>query len=101
MKFTFCLAIALQLLLVISYQKAYSLPILGLDKDHDHTMKHTRRDATQEPASEQSIHGYVNEIYKKLNGPSPLPLDYQMTEANTIRFYENRAEGKLRSTIAI
>ena len=30
----------------------------------------------------------------KLNGPTPLPFYYQMTEANTMRSYENRAEGK-------
>jgi len=98
MELTLYLAVVL---LVISYQKVHGLPILSLAEEH-HTVKDVRRHAIRNsPANtayvnlDQSIHGYVNEIYMKLTGPTQLPLDYQMTESNTMRSYENRAEGKL------
>ena len=104
MKLSVYLVVVPQLLLAFSCPKAYSLPISDLDKEH-HIVKDVRRDANQDPSAnsgsvnlDQSIHGYVNEIYMKLSGPTPLPLDYQMTEANTIRSYENRAEGKSSNT---
>lgn len=97
MKLTVYLAVVL---LSISYQKAHGLPLLGLDEEHK--VKDVRRQTIQNPRANtapvdlgQFIHGYVNEIYMKLTGPTQLPLDYQMTKANTIRSYENRVEGKL------